>query len=231
MKKYIFAAFIIASIVTAFAYRNNFKYTNVIHTDTLMQPVVKKRAPSVLKAEAGKFVINVHYNGASTLSGLIMVSNKNRFSCAKAAELLPPYFPRTMIVAFGKNLEHGCYKDARRIGSDIAFNSEHVYRDDAQHIAVITPNNMVRIKINNLKPGDQVAFSGLNVTKAVFFEKGADGQLTQITGIENNGDGRIVYIDSPDDIKIIKRGSRKFYYASILSALGAVGVIAAAIIL
>ncbi len=100
-----------------------------------------------------------------------------------------------------------------------------------RRIAVVTANNTTKIKLNNLKPGDQVSLSGLNITEAAFFKNGQAENTEPFNTIVSSEEGSIVYIDSPDDIKIIKRGTRKFYYASILSALGAVGVIAAAIIL
>ncbi|MDD4004167.1 MAG: hypothetical protein PHW69_03060 [Elusimicrobiaceae bacterium] len=212
MTKYI-TGLLVLTIGAFFVFEENYKYTEVIEPAALLEPYWSEAgagAAQLFMARTDKFNMTVAPLSGYTVSGLVMKVKKNNSPFSSLSKIRAVQ-PATVSLAFADNLRTGAYKTAKHSLGSLNWPQQPGFNAaQFKEITLVTADKDAKMKINSLKPGDQITLAGLCVTKVDIFVKDEQSGQPQFT-LTGEPDGSLLYLADPAALKILRRGSTTAY--------------------
>lgn len=214
LHKYAVLGLIILAVFSYFKYRENYKLTQNIVSESLGFPkqmeVVSEPITTAYTID-NVIVLEPIYD--YKISGLVMCIRKG---LRTDSDYFPAY---SFMLMFGDDLKLGEYKNAD-LGADHLWTSHDL--KNTQNISFFPLNKQVKDILASIEVGDQIAIRGL-IANAKVYPAGNIDEDSWLYDFSVANDNMSLFIKNADDIKILKRGSRRYKYilwVSIIILLG-----------
>jgi len=193
----------------------NYVYTNNFSPASLQQPVTTQiEEPSFIE-NTPEYDIEISPKLRFEVSGLVVIKRKNESSLLSSASF-KSIMPGTLMLAFGDALTTKAYKNLVKRGNYVMVKDKQV-EDQISSVSMITTSQAAVKKFRSLNQGDQVTLRGYAGDIKIF----KTGERASGNSISTVGTSKsIIFIRQAEDITILSRGSRIFFYlfAASLSA-------------
>lgn len=201
--RYLVLGFVFLALWAHIRYGENFRLTTDIAPESLEMPVQELISQDDITTKAAKCRIVVKPQFKYTVSGVIIAAEKvyvmNKYGFSG--------YHYTFM--FADNIKNGIHKDMKLKGNELTTR-KLINDEQMKCIDYILLDKAGEVILSSLEVGDQVSIQGI-IGDAAIYRTIADEQklLATLTAPEN---GRVQFIRNVSDVKVLKRGSRKFKY-------------------